>query len=78
MKYYYFALTGKSYFHASKVRALIRYVLYKDVQNDSSFSVVTEPKPHQVRGERGRNSNTVLKAKANFFFVHCQLQFWYI
>lgn len=69
MKYYCFALTGESSFHASKVRALICYVLYKDVQIDSSFSVMTEPRPHQVRGERGRNSNAALKAKANFFLT---------
>lgn len=67
MKYYCFAVTGKSQFHASKVRALLYYVLCKDVQNDSSFAVMTEPKPRQFRGERGRNSNATLKAKANFF-----------
>lgn len=44
-------------------------MLCKDVQNDNSFSVMTEQKPHQVRGERGRNSNAALKAKAKLFLT---------
>lgn len=35
--------------------------------NDSSFSAITEPKSHQVRGDCGRNSDIVLKAKENLF-----------